>query len=228
MRQNGTVSSSARTPTHSVAVTAAIVVVCVVAVLVFLLRLVGGDTTLLSEIWGALALGIVIAAPAILALLALNGRTSLLLPAAVIAFFGSPIVSILFVFLGAAAVVWIWAYVRTSPKGSIRLTFVALVVVPALWFVSAATPFVHLDPVCEETLDDGTVRRVENVGSYSGWIWDAPSTETSTSIVGAEVAHVVCTSDEITPIEAVVVALFVTGSIVAGMAIIRREDALVR
>lgn len=222
------VTSSARTPAHSVAVTAAIVVVYVVAGLVFLFRLVGGDFTFLSEIWGALALGMVVGAPATLALLGLRGRVSLLLPAAVIAFFGSPIVSILFLFLAAAAVVWVWSFARTSPKGSIWRGLVALVVVSALWFVSAAALFVHLDPVCQETLNDGTVRRVENVGSYSGWTWTAPSIESGTSIVNADVANVVCTSDEITPIEAAVVALFVTGSIVAGMAITRREEALMR
>jgi hypothetical protein len=148
------------------------------------------------------------------------------LAAAVIAFFASPIVSILFLFLVVGAVVWVWAFVQTSPKGPIWRVLVALAVVPVLWFVSAATLFVHLDPICQETLNDGTTRRVEDVNAFAGWTWDAPTIESGQFIVGGEVVSVVCTSDEITPLETAAVVLFAAGAIVAGMAIVRSEGAL--
>lgn len=217
-------SSPARSPAQGGAVAAAIIVVYVVAGVVFLLRLFGGEFGFSSEIWGALALGIVVSVPASLALLARNGRTSLLLPAAVIAVLCSPIASILMVFLVIAAAIWAWAFARTVRKGSIPRMLAALAVVPALWVASASALFVHLDPVCQETLSQGTTRRVDDVNAFTGWIWDAPSTQSGVSVVEIGVVQVVCTSDEITPLEAVAVTLFAAGAIATGMVLVQSDD----
>ena len=192
------------------------------SVLVFVVRISGTALPMRYEIAGAVSLAVVMAVPPTLALLALRGRTALFLPAALISLAQSPILYFLGVILIVGAFIWFWAYLRLgSDLGFVR-TAAAVVVVWVLWLAAAAAMFVHIDPVCVEWLTDGTVRSVSasDQGFTSGWTWNQPNTFVGESFVSADVVSSACSSDILTPIEAVVALTLSLGAVGAGMAIV--------
>ena len=194
------------------------------SVAVIAVSLLNNDLPVLYGIADAVSLGVVMAVSPTLALLALRGRTALFLPAALIAVVQSPILYFLGLILIVGAFIWIWALLRIgSPLGLVR-TASAVVVVSMLWVAAAATLFIHIDPVCVEWLTDGTVRSVDasDQGFTSGWAWNQPNTVVGISFGSPDVVRSVCTSDVLTPIEAVAALALSLAAVGAGVVIVAR------
>jgi len=204
------------------AATTGIALAYALSVAVFAVRLLNSDMPILYEIAGAVSLAVVMAVSPTLALLALRGRTALFLPAALIAFAQSPILYFLGVILIVAAFIWIWAFLRLGSELGFVRTLSAVLAVGVLWIAAAAALFIHIDPVCVEWLADGTVRSVSasDQGFTSGWVWNQPNTITGESFGAADVVRSACSSDILTPIEAVVALALSLSAVGAGAAIV--------
>lgn len=167
---------------------------------VFLIRLAAGDLPLPTELAGALLLGAVAAAPPTLAVLGITGRPGLLLSAGICAVISAPFLSIFWLIEVVLGIVWLVTYARTPGRGSAARTVVAAIVIPVLWVAAGSLLFVHLDPRCAQTLEDGTVREFDGAanGFESGWVWNAGSEISGSSGVSVDVVEEVCTSDVVT------------------------------
>jgi hypothetical protein len=169
-----------------------------VAAAIVAIRLIGGDFPFIYELPGALTLGAIAATPPTLALLG-RYRPGLLLPAGLTAVLSLPVLSIFGLVMVPLGIAWLAAYAKF--RGSIIRALVALLAVTGLWIAAAAVPFVHLDPRCVQTLDDGTVRQIEAFSFESGWVWDTGPTIVGSSFSAGEVVEEVCGSDVVTPLE---------------------------
>lgn len=209
------------------AATIAIILGYVLAAGVIVVRLTGAGLPLRYEIAGAVALGVVMAVSPTLALLALRGRTALFVPAALIALAQSVILYFLGVILIVAAFIWLWAYLRIGSKLGLLRTVSVVLAVGVLWVSAAASLFVHIDPVCVEWLEDGTVRSVSatDQGFTSGWTWNQPDTITGGPRMSADVVRGACTSNNLTPVEAAVALTLSLGAVGAGVSIVTRPEA---
>jgi hypothetical protein len=193
-----------------------------VAGAVFFFRIFLGDLPLSMEIAGAVTLAAVAATPATLAVLGLNGRPGLLLPAGICALISAPVLSVLWVFEAPLGVACLIAYGRTRERGSIVGTLAATAIVTVLWVGAASVMFLHLDPRCAETLQDGTVHQVdaESRGFEPGWVWDAGSEIIGSSITPGNVVEEVCSSDVVTLEEALVGLLLLAAAFAVGWVLV--------
>ncbi|HHC07739.1 MAG TPA: hypothetical protein ENK55_03375 [Actinobacteria bacterium] len=149
---------------------------------------------------GAIALGGVVALPPLLAFAASRDRPCLYAAAAVTSItlaFGLSLLGPAMVLLG---VVWLWTLLGHRPRRPLR-TIAAALVAWTLGVASFLALFVHLDPRCVEYYADGTMAMVPT-DMTTGWVWEAPQTETSTMGGSPQVVEAFCSSDVVTWVEA--------------------------
>jgi len=145
----------------------------------------------------ALVLGVTAAVAPTMALLAYPNRPGLLLPAGAVAIASLYLMSIYGLPMVVIGLIWLWVHqkvVGSAPSGASR----ALVVGVVLWLAAPTVMNLHQDPVCEQTLRDGTVQEVDPAtrGYSTGWVWDVDSSSFSGSGTAAgDIVSESCSSD---------------------------------
>lgn len=183
------------------------------------IRIANTDAPTLGETLGSLALGAAAATPPTLALLSLDRRPSLL-PAATIALI--PIALLAYVLLpGFVLIGLLWHRswrLRVVRSGVSRARGAARIGLAALVAASVLVLFVHVDPVCTQTLADGTTQSVDPAtrGLDTGWAFGLGTTTVSGSSIGADVTEERCASDSVVAGEALASLLFVGATIELG------------
>ena len=173
----------------------------VVAAMLAGIRIANTENTA-GELLGSVALGVAAALAPTMALLSLDRRPGLL-PAASLAAILMGVVDLTLLPLWfVLALIWAWAHNRRLVKAEVSRR---------LWWGRAAMAFgvvlsvfvlfVHLDPYCNETMADGTVRQTDpaDQGMSSGWrfgLTTSQGTETSQSGVEGPVSSY-CSSDRV-------------------------------
>ncbi|MDH3498602.1 MAG: hypothetical protein OEM97_00630 [Acidimicrobiia bacterium] len=164
------------------------------------IRIVNSNPRTIGEIVGSVALGAAVALPVVYAWLSLDRRSGLLPVAAA----GAVIVGVFSLVTLApwvlVALIWWGAARRRVPQqqhgltGALHRAALIVLIVGAF-----AVLFVHADPVCTQTLRDGTVDTIDAhaQGFASGWSFSVGgSVETSTGASG-DVVSSSCASDTI-------------------------------
>lgn len=170
------------------------------------------------------ALVVLLATPPTIAMLGLRKRRGMLLAAGAIgvaSFFAvRSIVLLPFVILGV-----IWLVVYVSGEREFRMAHLgSAVLATLLWVAASLALWVHLDPICEQRMLDGTVVTVDASarGHVSGWVWQVDTSgETSSGPIGSDVSAQSCTSDTVTPLEAVVVIALCGSAVLSALALAR-------
>ncbi len=186
------------------AVTMAAVAGYGVALAGLILPIRAGEQSFRAEIPTAVLIATVIAVPPTLAALSMRGRVLMLLPAGLLGIAGLlGLLSVLGFLLIIPGLIWLWAYLKLAPSGRYPRKF-AMAAVPLLWVGAVAGLFVHIDPLCEQLLADGSVVRIDPAGRgfKTGWAWDIDTSTFSGSGSGSDmVVSESCTSDIVVPWE---------------------------
>lgn len=180
-----------------------IVVLYAMTLAVIVLRSFNADRLDLQTALGTLALAVVIALPPTIAWLSLDRRPGLLPAAALAAVmvgFGASVFMPIFLI-----VAFLWGrawWGRPVPVETSRPLWWARVALALGAFVALFMLFVHIDPVCTQTMADGSTVSIDagSRGFQSGWRFATATTSFSQSTsgpVGAEVVSETCSSDEI-------------------------------
>ena len=175
---------------------------------------------------GLIVLGL-FAVPSVLAMLSQPRRPLMLLPAGMmglLGFFGlGSILGLPLVILG---VIWLWAYLKVAPPDR-WLRKISMILVPLLWLGATAALWVHLDPVCEQRLRDGTVIEVDPTtrGFESGWTWEVGSSFSGSSgPIPQDVVFEACTSNTLVAWEALSAIALCGVAVLAGFNLARPSD----
>lgn len=183
----------------SKAVTASVVAGYGVALAGFAIVLIGNDLSLGRALLHGLVVLALLAAPPTTALLSQPTRPLMLLPAGLMGLFGiSGALSILGLPLVALGLIWIWGYAKlTSPGRWVKK--VAMIFLPVLWLGATTALWIHVDPVCEQRLRDGSIIQVDPFvrGFDSGWTWEVSSSSISSSTISGDVVSETCTSNAV-------------------------------
>lgn len=190
------------------------VIAYVLACGVFVIRIMGGDLPLLTELPGAIALVAVVAISPTIVKLTPN-RPLGWLSAGVIAAIGLLGLSVIALPMVVIGVVWMVAYGQSRLRPGTGRLIAAAVLPLALSIAAFAAVIIHLDPRCVETLDDGTTRSVASE-EESGWAWEVDGTSTGTQVVGDDVSSVACSSDVVLPPEALAVVALSASAVATG------------
>ncbi len=162
-------------------------------------------------------LGMMLAVPATLALLAHPRRPALFLPAAVIAVGSIVVIPMLALPLLLLGLIWFWAHHRLV--GTNHAGVVASLVAVALWLGAGAVTLIHLDPSCVRTFQDGTTEAFDPAthGYETGWLWDVDAAATGSASAGpGEAVSEACVSDTLVPWEAGAAIVLAVGSVYSG------------
>ncbi len=173
-------------------------------------------------------LGIMLAIPATLALLAHPRRPALFLPAAVIVIGSIFVITMFTLPLLLLGLIWFWAHHRIV--GTNHAGVVGSLVAVVLWLGAVGVTIVHLDPTCVQTIENGPTQAFDPAtrGYETGWVWDVDSTVTGGG--SAEPGAVVsdsCVSDTVVFWEGAAGILLAVGSVYLGWRLtppIDRED----
>jgi hypothetical protein len=180
-------------------VTASVVAGYGVALAGFAIVLIGNDLSLGRALLHGLVVLALLAAPPTTALLSQPTRPLMLLPAGLMGLFGiSGALSILGLPLVALGLIWIWGYAKlTSPGRWVKK--VAMIFLPVLWLGATTALWIHVDPVCEQRLRDGSIIQVDPFvrGFDSGWTWEVSSSSISSSTISGDVVSETCTSNAV-------------------------------
>jgi hypothetical protein len=183
----------------SKAVTASVVAGYGVALAGFAIVLIGNDLSLGRALLHGLVVLALLTAPPTTALLSQPTRPLMLLPAGLMGLFGiSGALSILGLPLVALGLIWIWGYAKlTSPGRWVKK--VAMIFLPVLWLGATTALWIHVDPVCEQRLRDGSIIQVDPFvrGFDSGWTWEVSSSSISSSTISGDVVSETCTSNAV-------------------------------
>jgi hypothetical protein len=175
----------------------------ILALIGFVVALLG-DFSLLVSLPAALVLGTLMAVPPTLARLSYPNRPRLLLAAGLTGllglFGGLSILGLPLMVLGA---IWIGAFIKLGPQVDWGRSL-AMIIVPMLWMVASTAMWAHLDPICEQRLQDGTVVRVDPAarGFETGWAWEVGSDFSGSSGGSDEVLSESCSGDMVVGWEA--------------------------
>ena len=172
------------------------------AAALFALLLADGEFPLSLKIEGAVASAAVVATPPTLALL--SSRRPMLLLAAGVASVSTLLgLSILGIPMVIVGIVWVINY-QKSNQGASATRAIAMAAVAWVLTVGAfVVLFLHVDPVCFETLTDGTTREIAPIDE-AGWVWEVGSSSSGSQTIGTDVASSACSSDTIVFEEAAV------------------------
>jgi len=183
-------------------VMAGVVVAALIALGLTVLRISNLEVRDTGEVLGSIALGVALGLPAVFAWLSLDRRPSLLPAAAmggIVSGFLSSILLVLWVFP-----VWMWVRAwnqRPVPSEAPLVWRLARVGLAGLVAVSFLTLFVHIDPVCRQTMADGTTVEVDAAdrGLRTGWTLGLGTTSStgSSGELGGGVVSETCESDRI-------------------------------
>ena len=183
----------------SKAVTASVVAGYGVALAGFAIVLIGNDLSLGRALLHGLVVLALLAAPPTTALLSQPTRPLMLLPAGLMGLFGiSGALSILGLPLVALGLIWIWGYAKLTSPGR-WVNKVAMIFLPVLWLGATTALWIHVDPVCEQRLRDGSIIQVDPFvrGFDSGWTWEVSSSSISSSTISGDVVSETCTSNAV-------------------------------
>lgn len=181
----------------SKAVTASVVAGYGVALAGFAIVLIGNDLSLGRALLHGLVVLALLAAPPTTALLSQPTRPLMLLPAGLMGLFGISL-SILGLPLVALGLIWIWGYAKLASPGR-WVNKVAMIFFPVLWLGATTALWIHVDPVCEQRLRDGSIIQVDpTTRSFdSGWTWEVSSSSVSSSTISGDVVSETCTSNAV-------------------------------
>ena len=183
----------------SKAVTASVVAGYGVALAGFAIVLIGNDLSLGRALLHGLVVLALLTAPPTTALLSQPTRPLMLLPAGIMGLFGiSGALSILGLPLVALGLIWIWGYAKLTSPGR-WVNKVAMIFLPVLWLGATTALWIHVDPVCEQRLRDGSIIQVDPFvrGFDSGWTWEVSSSSISSSTISGDVVSETCTSNAV-------------------------------
>lgn len=183
----------------SKAVTASVVAGYGVALAGFAIVLIGNDLSLGRALLHGLVVLALLTAPPTTALLSQPTRPLMLLPAGLMGLFGiSGALSILGLPLVALGLIWIWGYAKLTSPGR-WVNKVAMIFLPVLWLGATTALWIHVDPVCEQRLRDGSIIQVDPFvrGFDSGWTWEVSSSSISSSTISGDVVSETCTSNAV-------------------------------
>lgn len=189
------------------------------AVAVAALRIANTDPATVGETLGSLALGAAAATPSTLALLSLDRRPSLL-PAATVAQVAVGLLAYVLLPLWiVVGVLWHRAWRGRVVRADVsKARAAARVGMGALVAASILVLFVHVDPVCTQTLNDGSVQSIDPAtrGLQSGWTFSTGNSTVATSSLGAEIAEERCSSNSIVVGEALASLVIIAATIELG------------
>ena len=181
-------------------VTAGIVLGYAGAVALTIVRFANTDPATIGETFGSLALGLALATPATLAALSLDQRPTLLPAAAITALLTAIVAAVLLPVALITAFIWYRAWMeRPVPAVTTVARSAARIGLGFLLLTAMLALFVHVDPVCTQTLTDGTERSVDPAsrGYTTGWALGFVETHSSMSSISQGVAEEICTSDTV-------------------------------
>jgi hypothetical protein len=196
----------------------AIVLSVLLAVTVVAIRLFGGEPFLAVRAPGAIGLGLLAAAPAVLGWLGVRGRAALVAAAAgvdlVLVYVG--LLSLVGLVFLPVAVLFVLAFGRLRGRTSSLRTLAALVVAFALAALSLLALYRHDDPVCWATTPSGARVRLDPGPFVHG---NTISMSSADLPPGARESG--CSSDEISAAEAATSAVLVVVLVAASWIIAR-------
>ena len=201
----------------------------VLALLGFFFGLFGGDLSLVTSFPRALVLAALMAVPPTLAMLSYPDHPRMLIAAGLTGLVAVGALSILGLILVVLGAIWIGAYIKLGPEVDWARSL-AMIVVPVLWLAASTTLWIHLDPVCEQRLENGRVIRIDPLarGFESGWTWDVTgSSSFASGPTGDQVRSESCSGDEVVLWEAMA-AIILSGTAVAVAILLARPAAGVR
>lgn len=211
----------------SKAVTVTVFVGYGLALAAFAFAVVGNELSFWRASLDGLMVLALFAVPSVLAMLSQPRRPLMLLPAGImglLGFFGmGSILGLPLVILG---LIWLWAYLKMAPP-DMWLRKASMVLVPLLWLGATAALWVHLDPVCEQRLRDGTVIDVDPTsrGFESGWTWEVGSSFSGSSgPISQDVVFEACTSNSLVAWEALSAIALCGGAVLAGFNLASPSD----
>jgi hypothetical protein len=165
---------------------------------------VGNELSWRRSLLDGLVVLVLFGLPSVMAMLSRPGRPLMLLPAGIMGLLGFATGSILGLPLVVVGVVWLWAYLNVPhPERWTRKA--PMILLPVLWLAASAMLWVHLDPACEQRLQDGTVVEVDPAtrGFESGWTWEVGSTFSgSAGPIAEDVVSEACSSNTLVAGEA--------------------------
>lgn len=169
------------------------------------IAIVGNELSFQRALLDGLVVLALFTVPAALAMLSQPRRPMMLLPAGITGLLGlfgmGSVLGLPLVILG---LIWLWAYLKTAPPDR-WLRKASMILVPLLWLGATFALWVHLDPVCEQRLSDGTVVEVDAAtrGFESGWTWGVGSSfSRSSGPISQGVVSETCTSNTLVAWEA--------------------------
>jgi hypothetical protein len=182
----------------------------------FVIGFSGSDLSIGKALLHGLVVLAVIAVPPTVAMLGHSARPLMLLPAGVIGLLGLfGVLSILGFPLVLLGLFWLWAYLKLGSPGS-WVSKTAMILAPLLWLGASAALWIHVDPACEQRLQDGTFIEVDPAtrGFESGWAWEMSSSFSSSSgPISGDVVYDVCDSNVVVLWEATSAILLCAGAV---------------
>lgn len=208
-------TDDARGSVATVTVAAIMAQVATVLVLVVFTAMTGGAV---GDRAGAIPLGVVYVLPAVLAILAMRGRSPLLLAAGVASLALAVLpVSLHSVVYGPAGVIYLVAHARRSAagRGDAR-SVVAAVVVPGLVVAAVLALTVHEDPICYTRDASGRVTIDRDPGDVGSGFHEIDA--------GSDIVEWGCSSDTVVWWEALLSLALSTGAVVLAVGLVRGEQ----